>query len=122
MTYCNIDGVSSLLIIDFELDSKDFHFNVGWIIKLMPMWSSISMVASPSHPSWAPHSNQKINTPSPSVNSFHVKGQQNHLGVNDIEVTSPSGKGKDKLDVGRIDTTFLAKAMEKVMVWSLNIL
>jgi hypothetical protein len=30
MTYCNIDGVSPLLV-DFDLDSKDFHFNVGWI-------------------------------------------------------------------------------------------
>jgi hypothetical protein len=30
MTYGNIDGVSSLLV-DFDLDSKDFHFNVGWI-------------------------------------------------------------------------------------------
>jgi len=31
-----------------------------------------------------------------------VKGQLNHFGVSDIEVTSPSGKGKDKLVVGRV--------------------
>jgi hypothetical protein len=74
MIYCNVDGISSLLV-DFELDSKDFHFNVGWIIELMPMWSSISMIASCFCPSWAPHSKQKIDTPSLSVNSFHVKGQ-----------------------------------------------
>jgi hypothetical protein len=36
MNYYNIDGVSSLLV-DFDLDSKDFHFNVGWITKFMPM-------------------------------------------------------------------------------------
>jgi hypothetical protein len=55
MIYCNVDGVSSLLV-DFELDYKDLHFNVGWITKRMPMQFSISMVASRPHPSWAPHS------------------------------------------------------------------
>jgi hypothetical protein len=55
MTYCNVDGVNSLLI-DFELESKDFHLHVRWIIKFVPMWSSISMVASCPRLSWAPHS------------------------------------------------------------------
>ncbi len=31
-----------------------------------------------------------------------MKGQLNHFGVNDIEVTSPGKKGKDKLVVGRV--------------------
>jgi hypothetical protein len=51
------------------LDSKDFHFNVGWITKFMPMWSSISMVASCLWPYWAPHSKHKINTPSLEVST-----------------------------------------------------
>jgi hypothetical protein len=34
-----------------------------------------------------------------------VKGQLNHFGVNDIEVTSPGEKGKDKLVVGRVYIT-----------------
>jgi len=63
MTHCNIDGVNSLLV-DFDLDSKDFHFNVGWIIELMLMQFSISIVASCLSPSWAPHSKHKTNTPS----------------------------------------------------------
>ncbi len=45
-----------------------------------------------------------------------MRGQQNHLGDNHIEVTSPSGNNKDKLVVGGIDTTTMAKAVEKVVV------
>jgi hypothetical protein len=38
------------------------------------------------------------------------------LGVDYIEVTSLGGKGKDKLVVKGIDTTIVAKVVEKVLV------
>ncbi len=66
--------------------------------------------------SWAPPPRQKIDTPSPSVGNFHVKDQHRRLAIVDGEVTTPGGKGKDKLVAKGIDITPTPKVLDKVMI------
>jgi hypothetical protein len=65
------------LMVAFMFEIVKTHNDVEWCIELMPMQTSISILAShPSPSAWVPLTTiVKKDTPSPNVGVFHIKDQ-----------------------------------------------
>jgi len=108
----------------FMFEITRIHNDVEWCIELMSMQASVSISASCRSPSaWVPLTTiVRKDTPSPSVENFHVKDQhkQNLAVTIDVEVSSPCGKNKDHLVVeAPMDPTTMVcqeRCQEKIKV------